>query len=221
MTQLTIDKRTVCTLLAALRFYQSYLDGAQFPGDIYDIATEAETIDPLSKDEIDALCEDLNTLPLSLTRSAPEPTTPRPPAPIPGVPISAIELQHLSPDEDTACPKLEDIPIFEIRDRDSDETLGYSFDHAPQHSQNALLHVQTDPDDPGADLTLYAFNNPAQAAAFAAGIALCSPDHIDTVIKVFAPTLTLVLVHFLTTGASGLSIVTDYHQATEANSAPR
>lgn len=70
MTQKTIDHRSLCTLLAALRFYQS-ADRSNIDFHITSIASEDDTITPLSDDEIDALCEDLNTLPLSIARSDP------------------------------------------------------------------------------------------------------------------------------------------------------
>lgn len=68
MTQKNIDKRTLFTILAALRHYQADLPRANIDTEILDIATEANTVDPLSEDEIDELCEDLNTLPLSLAK---------------------------------------------------------------------------------------------------------------------------------------------------------
>ncbi len=68
MTQKNIDKRTLFTILAALRHYQADLPRANIDTEILDIATEADTVDPLSEDEIDELCEDLNTLPLSLAQ---------------------------------------------------------------------------------------------------------------------------------------------------------
>lgn len=58
--RLSIRERS--TVLAALRFYQSNLDDE--PADIhaiYTIATDDGDIDPLSADEIDTLCEKLNT----------------------------------------------------------------------------------------------------------------------------------------------------------------
>lgn len=68
MTQKTIDKRTLFTILAALRHYQADLPRANIDTEILDIATEADTVDPLSENEIDELCEDLNALPLSLAK---------------------------------------------------------------------------------------------------------------------------------------------------------
>lgn len=68
MTQKNIEKRTLFTILAALRHYQADLPRANIDTEILDIATEANTVDPLSEDEIDELCEDPNTLPLSLAQ---------------------------------------------------------------------------------------------------------------------------------------------------------
>lgn len=92
MTQKNIDKRTLFTILAALRHYQADLPRANIDTEILDIATESDTIDPLSEDEIDELCEALNTLPLSLAK---HPSPPRSPPPANDVLANALKLTIL------------------------------------------------------------------------------------------------------------------------------
>lgn len=55
-----ISPSELSTLLAALRYYQLGLERDDLPGDILDIASEADTRHPLTDDQIDGLCEDLN-----------------------------------------------------------------------------------------------------------------------------------------------------------------
>lgn len=58
---MNLTARELATVLAALRIYQQalHLNGGEPPADVHDIACEAGL--PLSVDEIDALCEQLNT----------------------------------------------------------------------------------------------------------------------------------------------------------------
>jgi hypothetical protein len=57
-----LDSRELSTVLAALRLWQrsNHLGSNADPG-LFDIATNGDTLDPLSADEIDALCERINT----------------------------------------------------------------------------------------------------------------------------------------------------------------
>lgn len=52
-----MDLRELGTVLAALRFWQN---GGRHVNDIYDIASDGGTLQPLDAVEIDALCERLN-----------------------------------------------------------------------------------------------------------------------------------------------------------------
>lgn len=65
-----LNERELATVLAALRYYQNDLrdDGAAFAHG--DIATDGGTLQPLSADEIDALCERLNVRPAPAKLSA-------------------------------------------------------------------------------------------------------------------------------------------------------
>lgn len=59
------DKRQTATILAALRYYQNSpaLGESSGASDIADIATDGGTIDPMGRDEIDDLCEQVNIVP--------------------------------------------------------------------------------------------------------------------------------------------------------------
>jgi hypothetical protein len=69
---MTLHDRELGTILAALRYWQRALndggDGERRPNCDYDgcmdIATDSETIEPLSADEIDDLCEEVNSIPM-------------------------------------------------------------------------------------------------------------------------------------------------------------
>ena len=54
-----LDKRELATVLAALRFYSECWD--RIGNDINEIASDGGNVEPLYPDEIDALCERLNT----------------------------------------------------------------------------------------------------------------------------------------------------------------
>lgn len=58
-------KAETCTILAALRFYQQALEENDnlLPADVAEIATNFDEVEPLVAEEIDALCEKINTLP--------------------------------------------------------------------------------------------------------------------------------------------------------------
>lgn len=55
-----VSPSELSTLLAALRYYQLGLERDDVPGGIFDIASEADTRQPLTDDQIDDLCEELN-----------------------------------------------------------------------------------------------------------------------------------------------------------------
>jgi hypothetical protein len=57
-----MTKRELATVLAALRHYQIglRLNGGRPPQDVSDIAMDGG-LDPLDEEEIDSLCEELNT----------------------------------------------------------------------------------------------------------------------------------------------------------------
>lgn len=79
-----INKRQVATILAALRLYQHYYGFANLPHeqavDLHRIATDDESHSALTNIEIDELCEELNTLPLS-EEDEPQPTDKMPEEP--------------------------------------------------------------------------------------------------------------------------------------------
>lgn len=52
-----LDRRELATVLAALRFWQSAM---HVPARFNVIATDGDQIEPLTGDEIDALCERIN-----------------------------------------------------------------------------------------------------------------------------------------------------------------
>jgi hypothetical protein len=58
VTEQRFNPRVKSTLVAALRFWQR--EGARFGADEYDIASNGETLLPLTEAEIDVLCEELN-----------------------------------------------------------------------------------------------------------------------------------------------------------------
>lgn len=58
MKNLTL--RQLSTILAALRYWQAEIEDGDIPGSQYDIATNCDDFEPLTADEIDDLCEELN-----------------------------------------------------------------------------------------------------------------------------------------------------------------
>jgi len=58
---LTVTSRELATILAALRYWQASDRSAARKAPEYDIASDSGAFDPLGNDEIDALCEQLNT----------------------------------------------------------------------------------------------------------------------------------------------------------------
>lgn len=56
---MTFNHRELSTVLAALRKYQSLPLFSTDP--VFDIATDGGTIEPMSDEEIDELCERINT----------------------------------------------------------------------------------------------------------------------------------------------------------------
>lgn len=146
MTTHAIDERTLCTLLAALRHYQSDIPRSAIAGDILDIATADDTIEALTETEIDTLCEDLNTLPLLLVKTAEisptltdhGDTQPSPPAQNPLHLADAIDTvldlarQNLAPAtaefapirarQTEACNQLEDFAVNHLGDDDDAQT---------------------------------------------------------------------------------------------------
>lgn len=57
-----LDIRESSTLLAALRLYQDVVLSRGLPDQIYDIASNGDEIDALNLNEIDELCERINTI---------------------------------------------------------------------------------------------------------------------------------------------------------------
>jgi hypothetical protein len=57
----SVTPREFATILAALRYWQVSGRTAATYAPEYDIASDSGTLEPLSNDEIDALCERLNT----------------------------------------------------------------------------------------------------------------------------------------------------------------
>ena len=55
-----LDDRELATILAGLRKYQGQIDGT-WAGDVEDIATDCGHFESLSAEEIDDLCERLNS----------------------------------------------------------------------------------------------------------------------------------------------------------------
>lgn len=69
MYVLNYDKRILSTLLAALRYWQLRQTG-ESPGDDYDdIATDCGAVAPLSPDEVDELCDRINSTPAVVPHS--------------------------------------------------------------------------------------------------------------------------------------------------------
>lgn len=57
-----MDERETNTVLAALRLWQMQRE-RDLPGGLVEVATNGHTQEPLTDDEIDALCERINTEP--------------------------------------------------------------------------------------------------------------------------------------------------------------
>lgn len=55
-----MNDREHATVLAALRLWQMQRE-RDIPGSLMEVATDGHTLEPLTDDEIDALCERLNT----------------------------------------------------------------------------------------------------------------------------------------------------------------
>ena len=51
------------TVLAALRHWQRETEDGDYPGDLWDIAADGGAFEPLSADDIDELCENINCEP--------------------------------------------------------------------------------------------------------------------------------------------------------------
>lgn len=58
---LSITPRELATILAALRYWQASDRNAVAEAPEYDIASDSGEFEPLGNDEIDTLCEQLNT----------------------------------------------------------------------------------------------------------------------------------------------------------------
>ena len=58
---LSITSRELATILAALRYWQASNRNAATQAPEHDIASNGGEFEPLGNDEIDALCEQLNT----------------------------------------------------------------------------------------------------------------------------------------------------------------
>ena len=61
-TTIVAGPRSLATILAALRRYQRGLaeNDNLLPADVADIATNGDTLEPMTAEEIDGLCETLN-----------------------------------------------------------------------------------------------------------------------------------------------------------------
>ena len=55
-----MNERELATVLAALRYWQRNIIPSRVDSDIHDMATGNQRLEPLSDDEIDELCEQLN-----------------------------------------------------------------------------------------------------------------------------------------------------------------
>jgi len=58
---LSVTPRELATILAALRYWQANDRNMATQAPEYDIASDGGQFEPLGNDEIDALCEQLNT----------------------------------------------------------------------------------------------------------------------------------------------------------------
>ncbi len=58
---LSVTPRELATILAALRYWQANDRNAAAQAPEFDIASDSGEFEPLGNDEIDALCEQLNT----------------------------------------------------------------------------------------------------------------------------------------------------------------
>ncbi len=58
---MALNNRELATILAALRYWQR--EGLMSAGAEHDIATDGDTLREMNADEIDSLCERLNTVP--------------------------------------------------------------------------------------------------------------------------------------------------------------
>ena len=58
---LSVASRELATILAALRYWQANDRNAATKAPEYDIASDSGEFEPLGNDDIDALCEQLNT----------------------------------------------------------------------------------------------------------------------------------------------------------------
>ena len=57
---ITITPQELGTILAALRHWQTEIEDGDYPGDLWDIASDGGTMVPLDAEDIDLLCENLN-----------------------------------------------------------------------------------------------------------------------------------------------------------------
>jgi hypothetical protein len=58
----SVSEKEHATILAALRFYQAYFSGSYLFGpSLMEIATNGYTLTPMSGEEIDQLCQRINT----------------------------------------------------------------------------------------------------------------------------------------------------------------
>lgn len=181
-----LDKEEIAAILAALRLYQLALERQDVPPMIQDIATDGSTITALDADAIDALCEHINLEPELRLPSRLRGPTPEP----------------------------TDIVIYQIETPDG--IAGYTLEPAPGNAEQEHRHVPIDPLNPGADLTLYAFDSHQQALAFVEGLMLCNSDNYGQVTKTFSPDLTAVLLENYDSTGKGLTIDTDYLRSSTA-----
>lgn len=74
MTTITLDTRELAAVLAGLRLVQRELPRSEYlPQGVHDIFDDGGTIDPLSEDEIDTLCETINLYPADFSYQESDP----------------------------------------------------------------------------------------------------------------------------------------------------
>lgn len=230
----TFTDPQTATILAALRLYQNAIACGDIPGGIADIATNGHAFSALDGDDIDALCEAINTAeddaPLSgqnqfTTLKAAQRQLQRmldddelrfcseTGAALEQI-IANIDHALLHPLQAVPPANPAEITIYAVHDStdpDPEASLcGYSFSAKPGNTEPHHRHEPIDPLNPGASLHLYCFTTPEQAMAFVGGLQLFRADICGQTMHSFAPDLTAVLVEFYDSAANHLIINTDH-----------
>lgn len=102
---------------------------------------------------------------------------------------------------------LDRIPLYAVFE--DGELYGFSFDAGPGNADRGRAHSPIDRADPGAPLLLAAFEKPAEATAFIAGLQYGGDDKCGCITRYFAPALTCVLAEFFDGSPEGL-VVQDF-----------